>query len=342
MTKWTLQARTRGGQYLATLPFFDLQGEFFMNKPKQIRWSLPLRHEVITMKSVFPGKTEVWLLRNDQKVFVGPLWNATASSKDNTLACDGQSVESYLSLRRINADVEKSGSRSDIAWSLINDTQSENSGDLGITAGTLSVTPSMTTKYARGEGIYVFDAIDEFASEADDGFDWEIDVDRVFNTYYPRIQSRARVRLEYLGNITQYSLQAMGMWEANDILIKGPDDSLSQVTVDTVKRAEYGLRQYTGSNTSAKTQTQLNNYAQDILNKRRDIRLVPQVSVRTDNINPFEGDITIGQLSHLYIDDSWAQFDQDMRMTGFQVTVGRHGEETFVLYLSDLREVDGE
>lgn len=339
MSIWNMEARTRAGTYLATLPFYNLQGEFFMNKPKQIRFTLPLRHEVITQTSVFPGKTEIWLLRNEEKVYVGPLWNATASSKENTITCDSQSIESYLSLRRISADVTKSGPRSEIAWSLIDDSQNKTNGDLGITKGTVQDAPSMTIKYARKEGIIIADAIDEFASEADSGFDWEIDVNRKFNTYYPRIQARSRVRLEYLGNITSYSLQAMGMWEANDILIQGPDDAVSQTTVDVAKRSEFGLRQYVGSNTGAKTKTQLNNYAQDVLNKRRDIRLVPQVAVRSEEVNPFNGDITFGQLAHLFIDDSWAQFDEDMRLTGFQVTVGRHGEETFVLYLSDLREV---
>lgn len=340
MTSWIMQAHSRSGAYLATLPYYNLQGEFFMNKPKQIRFTLPLRHEVVTQASVYPGKTEIHLIRDDRTVYIGPLWNATASSQDNTIMCDSQSLESYLGLRRISADVTKSGPRSEIAWSLINDSQNKTDGDLGIIKGRVDDAPALTVKYARKEGIIIADAIDEFAKEADSGFDWEIDVARAFNAYYPRIQNRARVNLEYGGNITRYSLQSMGMWEANDILIQGPDDAVSQTTVDTAKRAEFGLRQYVGSNTGAKTKTQLNNYAQDVLNKRRDIRLVPQVSVRTEQVNPFNGDITYGELTHLFIDDHWSQFDEDMRLTGFQVTVGRHGEETFVLYLSDLREVE--
>jgi hypothetical protein len=160
MSLWTMEARTRAGSYLATLPYYNLQGEFFMNKPKQIRWTLPLRHEVVTQTAVFPGKTEIHVLRDGQKVFVGPLWNATASSKDNTLTCDAQSIESYLSLRRIDADVEKTGSRSAIAWSLINDSQNQTDGGLGITQGSLSAPPSMTIKYARKAGVIIFDAID--------------------------------------------------------------------------------------------------------------------------------------------------------------------------------------
>jgi len=332
-----MESHSLSGAYLATLPFRNLQGEQFLTKPDQYRWDLPLHHPNITRATFFPGKTEMWLWRNGVKVFAGPVWDATASSQSQTIDCAAEGLESYFDVRRISADVTIVGTLADIAWQLIADSQAMTDGNLYITRGTTGSTISSTAKYAAKEGMYILDAINDLSASGD--FDFEITADRVFNITCPRGESRAPERLEFGGNVTRYSDTLMGKFEANDILVKGPDTWVSQPTIDTAKRSEYGLRQYVDSNTSLKTQDLLNGYSERILNLRRDPREVPQIGVRSEIVNPLEGHISLGQITRLVIDDGWVQYDQDMRLTGFQVSVEKNASETFVLYLSDLREV---
>lgn len=340
MAEWRMESRSVTGAYLATLPFRNLQGEFFMNKPDQIRWTMPLHGSNINTNQFYPGITEVWLLRDDAKVFVGPVWDANLSTKDNTMNCSAEGLESYLWQLNIISDVEYATTFGQMAWNLINTAQGLTGGNYGITNGGLVAggAPSGTVKYAGAEMLVIGDEITNL-SEMSTGFDWEIDVNRAFKEYYPRLSGAANVRLEYGGNVTGYSLQVMGKYEANYVKIQGPDNSISSPSVDTTARGKYGLRMYSESQTGMKSLTQLNGYAALVLKRRAEARVIPQVAVRSQDVNPFVGDITFGEVAPLVIDDEWTQFNQNMRLDGFQLTLGKHGEETFVLYLNDLREV---
>lgn len=339
MAEFYLESRTRAGAYLMTLPFRDLQGEWFLSKPCQLRWSMPFRTDGLTTSNFYPGKTEIWLWRDGVKIFAGPLWDANPSSGDGQMSCASESIDSYLAFRRIVADTNfTNASRSDIAWNLINASQALTDGALNITRGTTIVTPNLTVKYKSAEGKYIYDAITDFAEDAY-GFEWNIDPDRKFNTYSKGAGTPSRIRLEYGGNVNSYSIQAMGKWARNDILVLGHQSVVSQPVIDTAKRAEYGLRHLVESNTGLTTQTQLNGYAQRLLYMHRDTRYVPQLTVRSDSVNPFKGDITYLATAPIQINDYWVQIDQVMQCSGWQLTVGKNGQETFNLYMQDLREV---
>lgn len=337
MAEFILEARTRAGTYLATLPYRNLQGEWFRNKPCQIRWEMPYLNPNVTQETVFPGKTEVWLWRNGQKIFVGPLWDCNPSSSTKSMNCGAESIDSYLNMRRVVTNSSfTSTTRANIAWSLINASQALTDGALGITQGLMAITPAITVSYKASEGKIIYDIINDFSEQAD-GFDWEIDVNRAFNTYV-RASTASRIRLEYGGNVLGYALQVMGKWAANDIFVQGYQGALSQITVDTAKRAEYGLRHLVESASNLTSQIQLNSFAAQLLKVHRDTRYVPQLQLGT-TINPFDGDIGYGQTAPVLIDDGWVQVNQVMQCSGWQLTVGKQGNETFNLYMQDTREV---
>lgn len=340
MADWRLESHTRSGTYLAPLKFYNLQGEFYRNR-RQIRFDLALSSSGLTYDTFFPRKHEVWAYRDDELVFAGPLWDVSVSSREGKMSCGAAGIESYFDTRVASTtDRDMTGTWGSIVWGLINTSQGLTGGGLGITQGTLvgGGSPSGSFKYAWREGKTLSEVIDDLA-DSDAGFDWEITPNRVHNQYYPRIDSRARVRLEYGGNITSYSLQAMGKYEANAVFVKGPEQTVSNWAIDTAKRSEYGLSHFVGSNTGLKSASLLDAFADMTLKLRRDARIVPQVVTRSEGVNPFEGDIEPGQLSRLIVRDEWVQFDQDMRLMGFQVTVGKQGNEVFSLYLSDMREI---
>lgn len=338
MANYVLESRSKTGTYLATLPYRNLQGEWFRNKADQIRWEMPLYNNGLTRTNFFPAKTEVWVWRNNAKVFVGPLWDVTASSDSATMSCAAEGLESYLEGRRVKEDVKYTGQRQATAWDLINGAQTGTDAPLGFTSATLPACPTLIISWLKNDGEYIIDAIESLA-KGNFGFDWEIDIDRKFQVYYPRPAVASGITLEYPGNIKRYSAQLMGKFEANDIFVKGKDALRSQPVIDTAKRAEFGLRQLVVSATDLNTQDQVNDYGEQVLALHRDVREIPQVSIAATQVNPFAGDIWFGETAPVIINDGWVQYNTAMRLNGFQLTVGKNGNETFVLYMSDLREV---
>lgn len=335
-----MESWTRGGQYLATLPYRNMQGEFWWNQPKQLRFELPLHHPAITRTNVDPGKTEIRLFRDNVHKYTGPLWNATASSHDAKITCDSMSLESYLQVRRNDQDLRYSAQGGHlIMWDLINRAQTGTDAALGFVQGTLQAAPNRTISYLKNDTKMFDELTNDLAADTDTGFDWEIDHLRRLQIYYPRPSSVSKARLEWGGVVTGYSVQVQGLYEANNIVVKGDEKIMSTVVVDTAKRAEYGLRQYTEQNSGMKTVAAANDYASRLLRLRRDVRETPQVALRSPVVNPFDGDIYMGQTAPVIIDDGWTQFNEIMRCDGFQFTIGKHGSEIIVLYMTDLREV---
>lgn len=334
-----LEARKPDGTYLATLPARNIQGEWWWNKVKQLRFELPLYHNVVTRANVDPGKTEVQLYRNNVKIFTGPLWDVTASSGDAKLSCSCESIESYLDLRRIDTDLRYVSQAGDqVMWDLINRAQTGTDAALYITQGTLQAAPAQTATYLRSDAGFYGDAVSKLADDTSLGFDWEIDADRKLQIYYPRPQVASRSKLVYGQSVTAYSVQVQGKWEANDIVYRGDTGVRSDPVIDTAKRAEYGLRQLADNDNKVKLVATATQRAQRLLSLHRDVRETPSITLRAE-INPFEGDIWMGQTADVIINDYWAQYNQTMRLDGFQLSVGKQGSETVVLYMTDLREV---
>lgn len=546
---YVLESRTKSGNFLATLPYRNLQGEFWRNKADQIRFEVPLSHQAITRSTFYPAQHEIWGYRNGIKIFAGPLWDVTASSDNKVLSCSAEGLESYLEGRRLDAPVTYTNSyrESIINDLVINKAQTGTNASLGLTWGldyaqtfdsfyrvadsatTLGTLDSgQTWTYQEGvwgienrnfaynvsqthgptedygsfalvnigsgnmqlevtiRGMYntspapaglagrwvsntlcyvcdydlvshtvriryrngssfttlassttynwvdgdrlkftlteqvgetgvtlqglVNDVVkvttshtaagrpsqsqgiaglyqdfgtgvnppgarfDNFSGSSDTasprsplipsltyymgdniyelveslskgtlGFDWEITPDRQFRLYYPRraYPSQRAGALIYPDNIKRYSIQYQGKYEANDILVIGADgiNSTPGAYIDSVARSTYGLRQLTETATDLETQSQVDDYAAYLLKVHKNVKEIPQVSLNTDIVNPFNGDIWFGNTANVIINDGWVQYSQTMRLTGFQVTSGKQGNETFVLYMSDLREV---
>lgn len=343
MADYELRLQTVNGAYLATIPFANLQGEMRKNEPCEFRWTTPLSAITDRMNPVdlIAGVTEVGIFRNNTRIFTGPIWDIDCNSKDKLLKMTAQDVSSYLTVRRISADAYyKNWTYGATAWDLISDLQALSDGSFNITLGTQvpGNAPKGTTRYTKKSGTNVWKAIDKLAT-ATNGFDWEINAARAFNAYWPRIQSVSRIKLEYGSSIKNYSIQNMGKLLATDTFIRGGSGLVSNSLYDQPARTAYRRRQYVESKTTLKSKSKLNSYALYQLNLRKAPKFIPQLTVNSNLVNPFDGDIDFGYVAKVIIDDGWVQYNGDMRCSGYQVTVGKHGQETFVLYMNDLREI---
>jgi hypothetical protein len=91
--------------------------------------------------------------------------------------------ESILARRVLYEDWVLEDEDVDAAWALIQYTQAQPYGNLGITRATPPV--GVVRQRSLAIGTTIRDAIDDFAT-TDNGFDWWIDVDRVFHIAKPR------------------------------------------------------------------------------------------------------------------------------------------------------------
>lgn len=344
MPNFEMQFNTRQNEYIGTIPFFDLQGEFRMNEPDQIRFktsSVDIS-SYLDIKLLRAGLTECSFFRDGAKIFAGPIWEINVSSKERVMSFAAEDVSSYLKQRAIVSNLKYTNKViGSIAWDLINRAQLLTDGDLGITLGTSisSSWPKDSVSYAAKTRENLFKAVEKLSSGTT-GFDWEITPEREFNIYYPRIRSKANILLEYGGAIKNYAVKDMGKYVYNDVMIKGGKKVVSSAKIDTVSRALFGLRQYVESKTSLKTMSKVDAYANQVLSLRKNPRLIPQLTVDSTKVNPFDGDISYGQLVNTHIDDGWVQFDGEMRCSGWQLTVNNQSTETIVLYVNDTREIE--
>lgn len=336
MADWQIESRTKADAYLATLPFRDLQGEFYYSKTQEVRFSMSLSSlKDYTQNDIYPAKTEIVVKRNGVAIFCGPLWSMSISSQDNKVSLMAQDISSYFTKRDIKSEAVLSGAYGDIAWSLISESQSRTNGNLYITRGTTVGGSAPSGNYTPTNGATLADTLEDIYSGSN-GFDWVITPQRVYNQFYPRINSNANVRLEYGANIKSYSSQIQGIYIGNSVRALGKDKLLTSSVVDTTSQGIYGLMEHVESATGLENIGLLNDVATQTLADRRNPKDIPQIVLNSTLVNPFEGDITYGQLARIIINDGYISYDKVMKNVGFQLTVGRHGEETFNLYLNDM------
>lgn len=338
---YRVESRTMGGTYLATLPHRDLQGEILLSKPYGARFTLPLNemNRDYTSSDIEAGRTEIQIFRNDSLIYTGPLWNIDISSSDNTFKCTSEDLASYFDVRQLESAVSYTGTYGDMAWSLISASQALTGGSLGITRGTaVPGNGPAGTNVKFKNATYLSDALGNL-SDGTSGFDWQITPQRVYNQFYPRISSRANVALEFPGNIIKYGINYQGKYARNKIRTIGANSTISSFAVDSASLTKFGVRHYSESQTSITSATLLNAYNGQVLLQRKNPLIVPNLTVVSTLVNPFDGDISLGQITSVNINDGYVNMVQDMRFVGFQYTPGKQGQETFVFYLNDLREV---
>lgn len=340
MADYRIETRLRSGEYVATLPYRNIQFEQFLNKPGGLRFALPLYHDAVTPQTLIEGLHETWVYKNDQLIFAGPLWDVTPTSQNKSISCAASTLEDYLDVRRINMNVTKSQDQVDHAWELITHTQDRTGGQLYITRGTAQTGVTRERTWSTYDGKYILEAIQDM-SEEEDGFDFYITPDRKFHCFYPRPRRNVGLTLTYPTTIRRYSVNKMGKWLRNDILVQGPDP-VYKTAVDTASRNKYGLREHVAAYKDASNVNQVTKRAGKIRDDRRRPRYNYSVSIDTTVIDIFDDAIIkFGDVIKLEIQDGhYVDVAESFRYVGHQVTVSEQGSESVVLYLNDLREVE--
>lgn len=150
--------------------------------------------------AIVPFATYVRIERDGVAKFHGeiqqPVETLSADSKSFVIPILGH-LDQFSDRYTLDSVTYSQIDQGDIAWALINDTQSR-LGTFGITKGNTTTGVLRDRTY---EAKRIDDAVKELAA-CEDGFDFEITPSKVFNVFYPqkgvrRKRPRIRVRQEY-------------------------------------------------------------------------------------------------------------------------------------------------
>lgn len=239
---------------------------------------------------------------DDNKIFAGYVAEVMMSAGHNDEGGLTVTAKGFFNLleKRYTDNLEEydATDASDIAWGLINTTQNNGSyGDLGITRGATGKPTKDRDRTYRFKEVAL--AIKKLSSdEVKDGFDFDIDVDKKFNVYYPeKGTQRPNIILEEGFNINTYNIYKTfidGMVNQVYVLGEGQGDNILYVQrdADNAYKNAYFLLQDVLSEKDIITTDTLNDKGDIHLEKYREPRYT--ISLTTDYEEPVFTDYDLG------------------------------------------------
>lgn len=328
------------GPELDEVPAGNLQFSRLLNDAGSCGFTLPILHKKVKRSLLEPGQREVHIYRAGTLVFGGHLGMADVSlGGDLRFSSDGYFAR--LKRRLIDNSLNYNNTdQFDIAWNLINYTQSKTNGDLGITrAGTTSGV-NRDRKYLPWERTSVADAIIEFA-DMNNGYDFVIDPYKAWHPYYPSKGTHVTDYVFELGkNVGSLAYQLDTQSMANEISAIGAGDGKATciaVAADTGQQAIYGLLQETISYTDIKSFAPLMDRAVEELRIRKNQRLQPQLAIQTDV--PQWGQYDVGDKVWIKADWGYLDIDQEFRIITMEVQLNNEGREIVTVQFDEATEI---
>lgn len=217
----------------------------------------------------------------------------------------------------------------EIAWQLIAASQAETGGNLGITKGTIQASANATISYLQKP---IKDAILELAA-GENGFNFEITPNKVFNVYAPTKGSvKPNAVFYYPITVFRISRSKDSAAVFNAILGLGKIVGANQkkkYLEDAASIALYGRNEKTATWSSINDLTNLSRHVQGELNRRKNIVPVFKVFANSENAPDYPTDFSLGDKVRLVIDAKSLTDSVLLRVLGINFTIDDRGlEET--------------
>ena len=225
-----------------------------------------------------------------------------------------------------------------IGWTLINDTQNLTDGNFGITQGVIQTSVNRDRTYEIDKNIY---QLLVQLSEVQNGFDFEVTWNKVFNVYYPRIGSRRTdITFTYPGNIRSIGFERDGMQMANQIIGRGQGtgaDVLKSAATDTVLRGIYKLRQDIVDWPDVVLLQTLTEHANGELTDRKRFLDIPDLTLDGTS-NPVYGTYQIGDEVQIRVEnnDLFAPINDYFRIDATTLEIDQNDKETVSLRMTRI------
>ena len=222
-----------------------------------------------------------------------------------------------------------------IAMTMIDETQADTDGDIGIVEGTIEETLDRDIVFNNQN---VLDGIIKL-SDTLNGFDFELTDSKIFNVYVLKgVDRTAQILLEYGVNIISCHITEDFTNPASRAIVTGEEyggTDLSRVEQEGSEALElYGLREYMYSETDVVSDTSLSDRGLAILRKYGVPVIKIECQIKKSSISVTDFDL--GDLIRIKIKNGIYDIDQDYRIYEWTVTYNDDNTETLNLVLSTL------
>lgn len=364
-SRFRLEVTDFDGNYVCTLPYRDLQGEWKMGMDgENIRFIVPYRaNPWLTPELLEPGKHMIFLYdrlmvtptQTSAIRFGGPLWDVTASSKEGTLNCSASGLLSLYKKRLLKANKTYTGKPEAAIQDLLAYTNTIKRmygiSVLGVIAQASATNLSSVAYLATKQGV-IHDLVSEICNMGG-GVDlfvkWtgnDLTAAATVQLYGGRIiPAGATIHLEHGGASSKGVLPLLDNYALTKTAqpISNSANVITQtfvagVSVDAVAQAANDQLYETSEQNVVGITTQADVNARAALNvKKAPYKVdIPQLTLK--GLDPFIN-FTYGDKAQVVIDDGWATYDKIVRIVGWQSSIGRHGQMTNTIFTNDLSEV---
>lgn len=282
----------------------------------------------------------VWIYRNGDLLWAGEqaLRQGELNAKgDNWVTITAYSwLEQLNSRYTVNEIIYEYQDGTLIAKDLIDQTQADTNGDLGITFGT---TPETTWREKTYTNQNVLDAITSLANLID-GFDFELTDAKVFNiSNFIGVDRTDEVILEYGVNLKSAKITEDFSKPTNRAIVLGQTgtvgDAIRVERDDAAKETQYGLRESTQSMMEVSELTAIEAMGDSVLRKYG----APLLKVSLDIVRgktPTIDDFALGDIIRVKIKNGIYNIDSSFRIFEWGLNYDANDTETLSLTLSDF------
>lgn len=312
----------RTEQVVEEIPLYGVYMDMQLNYGGQFQGTFQLdmtgKSNTELLAASIPGKTWVAVERNGQPVWHGFIWSRVYSAQSKSVQLFGLSFEQYARKRLLTNNYDfNTVEQRNIFRQFWLDIQSVTGGNLNINVP--SSFPTVHSKSYDSLGTdfrYANEAISEIA-DADDGFDWYIQITKDGTNYrkdivvgYPTIGTGAgpgMVVFEYPGNITQYYYTEPMADAGTDIYVIGAGEG-SEMKVgyfqQTAMKTSQGWPRWDVdiSRKDISVQSNLDSYASQMGVIRKPPMSVIKLTLKGD-VTPEFGSYNLGDLCKIIITD---------------------------------------
>jgi hypothetical protein len=319
----------------------NLQYTYAMNDAGTCTFTVPTKYFKASRSLIDPGKRTILIYNQNTLRWGGYLWTVNASDEQD-IQCASDSWFSRFKRRHVDQHLVYTGAdQLDIAWSLIDFTQSKPFGDLGITRFNPSESSGVMRdrEYFPYERTIIADDLINLAGVID-GFDFDINPQRQWKTFYPSRGSATQFTFELGKNVggVSYALDATQTTSEMSAMGSGDADAmLISVKSDGTSLANYGLLQDTSFFRTVKNRPTLDAHSAEELRIRRGARLQPQLSVITND--PPLGSYDIGDQCLVRASMGYIQLAEQFRIIAITVAASNEGRDSVEVFFDQVISV---
>ncbi len=342
-------ADLKTGALLGELPATNFSFTRTLNSAGSFRASLKLTDATIPGSSLAPGRTLVYVLRDEVAQFGGILWTATARVEENTLELAGEGFHSIMKYRLLGVTKTYTAAGGwtgpTIAKDLIDYTQAKTAGSLGIlTSRVVADGPGRDRTYYDYERKNIAEAIEQLAAVAS-GFDFDYVTEYsggLFKTYFQTSTETLGRPTDYVFevgtnvNALQVNVDATNIATRVDAIGAGEGSTkLIQIATNTTTQETYPRMEVPVSYTDVRVASTLLDHATRRLARGTGPIVMPTLQMLPSAL-PTLGSYTVGDQVLALGSIGWLDLDGVFRITQQEVTVTDTGAETIRLSLAPL------